>query len=549
MQFRFTILSEGVTVPSVMSSLCWVSILKDREERKKDFLSWLGFLCLYLCIYGLLLFRFGMDYDEVREYGVPVTDNYIALGRWGLYVYRWVMGGGSVPGLSGLVAGFLISAALVLQVRFLGLTRWWQRFVYGGMYLGVMQWAFQLRYSMQSDAVGLSFFCTSLAAWVLFWCASPWRRCLISSLLLCYGLSIYQSSVLYFLILILAKYVAMIQDARPMRLKHVLLVLLALLGGGGLYYAIHAAFLAFFPLSDYARAFGDAYLAMQSGGIPAGTGLVEVGKILLHYSLRVPFSQYVELEYPGRWVVWFSLPVALLVIYSLIKHGRSKMWWVMGSLLTVAIVWVPYSLSLMLLHGYFPIRVYVAESVSVACLWALLIRRFPCCGRVQCRDGAKLLCCIIASFVAFKAMYWGALMARDETYYHARSMEELISMNARGQQVALREGLNDCPIVVLGAVHHPGEQMYSLEKEGRFMNEVSPYVFFWDGCLQEYARFLRLPRLKRANDKDCQLHRGALEEMPTWPADGSVRADKGEVIIRVGEITPALEASGRSPAR
>ncbi len=516
------------------------------EEKRQLFLCWVVFVCLYLCIYGLLLFRFGMDYDEVHEYGVAVTDNYVALGRWGLYAYRYVMGGGTCPWVSGLMAGFAIAAALALQTHLLGLSQWWQRFVYGGMYLGVLQWAFQLRYSVQSDAVGLCFLCMTWAVYMLFKGGSSRLCMVVAALFICLGLSVYQSSVLYLAALVLAMVVASIQKTGQLpRCRVWFQVMGACVLGGCGYYAVHAACLHFFPLSESARSFAQNYFAAQTGGIPEDAGIGETLRIFLHFGLMTPLRTYLESSWPGHWVSLMTAPVALWIVVSL-KERTSWAGVCVGGMATFALLMVPYTLSVILLHDYFPVRVYVAESVSTALLWGLLIRDMRGGGM---RAGTRLFCCVVACFVVIKSMYGGALLARDEMYYHDRSMEELIAMNARGQQVGLRAGLKDCPIVVVGAVSHPGDQMFSLEENGRYVDAVSPYVFFWKGCMEEYAQFLRLPRLRQGTQVDEEFHREALELMPIWPHDGSVRADKGEVIIRVGKITPAPGESAHSRER
>lgn len=129
--------------------------------------QWLAYMAVYICIHGLTLFRFGMDWDEVNCFGHPANVEYLLNGRWGLYGYLVPMGGGTLPLMGGLVGGFFMAAALMVQTRLFGLRRFWQQMVYGAMYMACLQWVFQLRCSVQSDGVALGFLLLSAGALLL----------------------------------------------------------------------------------------------------------------------------------------------------------------------------------------------------------------------------------------------------------------------------------------------------------------------------------------------------------------------------------------------
>ena len=129
-------------------------------------------------------------------------------------------------------------------------------------------------------------------------------------------------------------------------------------------------------------------------------------------------------------------------------------------------------------------------------------------------------------------------ISRDEHWAWERSKEEVLAMYSRAQQVGLQAGYSDCPIYILGNISISTDHLFDLEDIGFCPDSAYPNVIKFKEWTEYYLYYLRLPRLKHGNKEDTERHREAYENMPSWPSDGSIKAHKGEVIIRIGQETP-----------
>ena len=488
--------------------------------------QWLAYMAVYLCIYGMTLFRFGMDWDEVNCFGLPANVEYLLNGRWGLYGYRVLMGGGTLPLMGGLVGGFFMAAALVVQTRLFGLRRFWQQMVYGAMYMACLQWVFQLRYSVQSDGVALGFLLLSAGALLL---TKPGlRNACAAAACVTVALSFYQSLGLYWVVL-LAGYLAVhvLRQGRLPEFRWWLRAGVVSLIGIALYFAIASVVVS---LTEAPEEFKDDMARSVTNRYPHWIRQAQGTKALvvafLHYAITVPADLFFKgnIQYHNHWVCYTAfIPVAGVIAYAWRKLG-----WLMActaSALALALPFLPYETL-----RYFPTRVYVAEPLALASAWGLLLAVWPE------RLGRNWRCAVLllAGFAVLKGMYRAALMARDEAYYFQQGLEELQNMHERGRQVALAHGLKDCPIVLFGSAERPDGDLYSMEQNGRFPDSALPEFNFFGAT--NYAKYLRYRNLRQAEKHEEDRHTRALQEMPCWPADDSIRVDGGIVIIKLNNL-------------
>ena len=165
-----------------------------------------GYFALYMLVYVPVCVRQGLHWDEVFDVAGAANGTYVAAGRWGLALYRYLFGMGYIPWASGVVAGLYIAAALVLQTRLFSIRAGFGLVLYGALYIGCVQWVNQLQYSHQSDAVALSLLCATVAAYLLNERAVR-CRC-FASVMLIYACSVYQTSMLYLLVILFVKMLA-----------------------------------------------------------------------------------------------------------------------------------------------------------------------------------------------------------------------------------------------------------------------------------------------------------------------------------------------------
>lgn len=493
------------------------------NNRHSCILQWLVYLFIYVCIYGYAMFRFGMDYDEVNCFGMGLNDEYLIIGRWGLYLYRYVMGGGTAPFVAGLIAAFYLSYALVLQTRMLELRKVWQQVLYGVMYLGCLQWMFQLRYAVQTDAVALSFLLMTFSALLLQ--EKGIAKLVLSCALLCFSLSIYQSNGLYWVALLMVFGIkSTIRDNKLPSFRWCIkaagITIVAVL----LYSLISKLVVQYANVpEEFKMKLLGTVDARTPYWIHQSENTFQILQAFGHYTITVPIKRFImgNGQYHGHWVCYTALLPITYLLYYVWRHCS----WKLSIVLTPFIISLPF-IPYETLRS-FPTRVYVAEPLVLASAWGLALTVY----KPTEKSALKALLSCLCAFVFVKSMYRASIMAADEAYYFQTSAEEFQNMNERGRQVGIQAGYYDCPIIILGSVEHPSGELYTMEQNGKYENQASPCLLYWD--VETYAEFLRYPRLKQGSKEDIERHAEAYAQMPSWPSDQSVRADKGEVIIRI----------------
>lgn len=503
-----------------LQSRCGVCVRREA----KPLAQWAVYLCIYLAIYGYASFRFGPGWDEINCYAKPVNPEYLLVGRWGLHLYRIVFGGGAVPFVAGLVAGMFLSAALVMQTYALAIRGWFPKLVYGGMYFACIQWLLQLRYCVQSDALGLAFL--SLSAALLLLAAKPWWAHFLSSLLVCLALSVYQTMGLVWVALLLLYALSglILQGRMPEKHWCVRCAIVTV-----------CAIAVFFAVAAFAKncvsvpqemreALQQSVVDRYPQWIAQANGPVEMAKAFAHYSITVPLKQAILAHdlYAGHWVYTTVLIPVLLLLPGLWRRKRGAAA-LLGTVLLLAAPLLPYETM-----RVFPGRVYIAEPVIVAGMWGLFLQTET--GRLR---AAKAAVALLVCFACLKSMYKVALSTAEETYYFERGIEELQNMHERGRQAAMAAGLKDCPIVLMGCYDFTNEQM-KAGWANHFQDSALPVLIYWGA--DAYTEHLRYSRMKQGFDKDMEKHADTLKGMPCWPADDSIRVDQGEVIIKLNEI-------------
>ena len=98
-----------------------VQALHERVSRSafRTPMLWGMLLVVFLLIYMPMLVRGGYHWDETLDFAGQGMETYVANGRWGLVLWRWVFGLGCAVWLNGLLAGGLLVAAMVVQLRVL----------------------------------------------------------------------------------------------------------------------------------------------------------------------------------------------------------------------------------------------------------------------------------------------------------------------------------------------------------------------------------------------------------------------------------------------
>lgn len=513
-----------------MISMCEsVDLLK---EQRHNILYLLYYFILYAIVYGYMCLREGLAVEEAlyfREYYGVLLSN----GRWGIQLFRYLTDTCNyLPYAAGILGGIFISGAIFTQISILEIKSATGKFIYAGMYMGCVQWTYQLRYSNQSHAVALGLLLASLAIYLLIK-TRGWRTLILASFLLCFAISTYQTVGGYAMVLMVA---AMLQrnlsdasaDIIAPTAKAAAGFMFAIL----LYYCIHKTANALIDVPQNTQRFVQEYQNNMIGW----KEIVKHGQggIIHHFILRAiksPIYNITGQNYPGQWVMTSALvPAVLLIVHSLRKYSLFRT--CINSLLIFAIFYLPFSADLLLGYGI-GVRSQLADALPAATIWSISFSRLSWCKFRIVQWSVVFLTLYVCIFASCKV----AEIARDEQWSLNRGKDELIIMYVRGQQLALDSGMEDCRIVLLGSPRPLPDHMYKVKQTGFMEDEALPDLLRAPDWATRYARFFRLPRLQGGTPEDMEKHLEAFQRMPIWPVDGSVRVNKDEVIIKIGPLS------------
>lgn len=493
------------------------------------------FFFIYMAVYGLAIFRFGKSVEDCGHLLVPGSEmvwSYFAATRWMLAIWRWVFGGG-IPFASGVVAGLLLSLAVLLQTYLFKIKGTFAIVLYAIFYFCCVQWLFVLRYAMLSDVMAFGLLCATLSVIFLRGDAPRFK---ISCVLLAISLGTYQTCIFYFIALWLAAELANADDYdERTAFKRMLTGICVCMAGALIWFVVNKFFIL---VSGCPQRWLDAaatYNANQTNWPQLmECGLAILPRAIAHHILNegvcFPVLCLIGEKHIGQWIYGTALIPMLVLIFGFWRHYSCKKA-LRLSIYAVFLIYVPLSVAIVLLWGWASPRVMVAEPVALAALWGIMI---------SCVTSKKvqIACVCFACFVALKGIYYGACHAHDEEYYWKSAMRELCNMEERGRQLALANNMENVPVVVLGTAPEPDLAsgiLFRMKDNGYLLGHCNPVALnlgheVFDG----YVRYMRLNRLRMGTPADMEKHRKAYAEMPSWPLDGSVRVDQGVVIVKAG---------------
>ena len=282
-----------------------------------------GYFILYILVYLPVCVRQGLHWDEVFDVAGAANGTYVAAGRWGLALYRYLFGLGYMPWVSGVVAGLYIAAALVLQTRLFSIKTGFGLFMYGSMYIGCVQWVNQLQYSHQSDAVALSLLCATVA--MCLFRAHRIKRSCLAVILLVYACAVYQTAMLYFLVLLFTLVLSEKNDGKMLFQRVCRMMLWVFLSG--CVYLFSRKVVVMLPVltaGDLNYMLGVQYGMSKWPEIIAAPSLAEQCSLLGMYAVcyvKVILKNVLGLTYEGQWVYATTLvPVSCLLWRWLVRE-------------------------------------------------------------------------------------------------------------------------------------------------------------------------------------------------------------------------------------
>lgn len=493
---------------------------------KDSIMAILIYFILYVIVHGCMAMRLGLAVEEAK-FAREIDWCLLCNGRWGIQLFRLLtFSNDYLPFSAGIVAGVFISLAIHIQTLLFNIKSVITKFLYAAFYVGCVQWVYQLRYSNQSHAVAFAILLITGAVYILYNC-HQYRYVLVSLFMTCWAIGTYQTLILYMAeLIIVAELFRFGTDSEQGAFYRIFRAIAVLVGGFVLCFIISKAIIHFVKIPIHTVKFVDEYQGNMVGWFSRDSINI---KDLFVYIIWLPLRNLLGKNYHGQYHIISAIIPAIILVVQYVRKMRLAST-CKGICYIGLMLYIPFSMGAILLWGG-GTRLNIAEPMVAASLWALASQRVGFFKVVK----IKYALIIISAYSVILGSARSAEFARDEGWSFQRSSDELMMMYLRGQQAAMVEGTPDCRIVLLGNIRSHSGYFYDVEREGYRLHEPNPDILRNAGWLDDYKRFLRLPRLIMGSANDMQKHKECFNTLTIWPADNSVKANKGEVIIRIGE--------------
>lgn len=484
------------------------------------------FGCLMYCIvYFGYIDRTSLRFDEVWVSNYDTI--FLATGRWAGYLFRAFLGHGPAYPIAGMMAGLLLNAAVLLQLRLLGMQRLWQMLAFTTLYICSLGWCDNLQYSTMSDFFAAAVILTTVAVYLID--RGGVKNAVVATLALAVSFGCFQSAALCFLALMMLIVLRDLLAGKKQQVQHVAV---------RAFIVCTIAFCIFYGCSSFAFQCAPPDIQLTAKGYQASLigwrkvyhmAGTEAFVYIWQYVFEAPLACMFGLsQHLGQWLyatVW--IPSLLLVLRIGRSFGVTKA--VLSVVFIICLIYMPFLFSAVLLHAK-GARPYMcmAQPMVLCGLWSLGVFTQTS----LCRKYKRLfVVCLLAVFV--KNAYAANIAARDNRYFFDLALQEIRDMYLMARLEADKESLQSGSYLVCG------KPVYTTEprKMGGelYHTTAMPDVFANRFFVDEYAAFFRLLNMRAATNEEEAAHVQILQEMPIWPATGSVRADGDAVLIKIGE--------------
>lgn len=484
-----------------------------REKERPNIRLFFVALAVYVIVYGTLCLRMGLHWDEVLDFDGSAYDTYMAAGRWLTGLLRALSGSCESSWCHGFVSGLILCSLICHQARMLNLHDAWKRWAFIILYLGSVQWAAMLHFSMMVEAISLGMFFATAAAW-LSHCKEGWKSGLLAAFLLALAIGAYQSLAIYFGVAwLLLRLLELRRHPEGCSLWPWVRMACVSVGGVALWLGIHKVTLCFLSLEtlDYVQNYQGGVTQWNSdfSNYPLSLQLA----CLLHY-FKYTVMGPLGIGKASYWLFCTSLiPLAGVMCQALrLYKGWQRL---EQCFITLLVWWLPFCLSLLVLtfQGF---HTSLAAPLSFAGLWMVWL------AGARLQDRHRPLLWVVGCAIVATASVTVYREAKEEEELHHNSISLIAAMQKAGQSCAQEANLPDAPVVVLAQLENREEPFCG----------AYPMVA-GTGCMNWYCKAYNMNGIRMGDAEDMQRHRDCWEKMPSWPEAGSVKADGGEIIIKI----------------
>ncbi len=489
-----------------------ISFSRSLSARKGDFMLGFFFFAIYIFIYGMMVFRFGLHQDEVLDIDGGATSTYVAAGRWGMALYRFLMGKGMAPWADGVTAGVFLCVALVLQTRLFELKGGVQ-FFYGIFALGTIQFSYVLVYSFQSAPVALGLLCATASARLLKSGDTGWRGYAAVVGILVYAVACYQVCAIYFLVLLAGLYFR-----GQFAVRRVMQAVICLAGACCIWYVVRAVSMIW--VSDEVKQYVlDYQKGMTQWHTLPGKGVEVWVLFVLHY-LKIMHLHALGCQYAGQWVYASAMFPLIFLVVKEFRTGRRRI----ELLLRVGLlyfIWVaPFTMTLLMgtVQGA---RTNLAEPLSCAFLWGTFL------AETRVSPLRMVLIVILSCVVLLRGSVAVSRFAFFEKLDFERWMTSLRTIELQAAELANNAGLTDYRVYCCNLNKRPSKKIGWFLPIERGIDPVKAGTLMW------YAEPWKLEHL---NLPERGLFPKKIRQAPSWPNPDSFVIFGGNIYVRVDNL-------------
>lgn len=462
-----------------------------------------------MAIFTFIHFSFFTDVwpntDGQLSFSSTSLSLYVAFGRWGLALYRYIFGPTMSPWTCSLMAGLYLTAAVLIQISLFRLNSPIAKLTYIVITFASLQFAEMMEWRMQSDAVGLGILLSTLSVRSLVR-NSTGKGIAVAIALLVPAIGIYQTIVWHYVTLLAIFLVngTLLGEKRPafsLISKGGLLVLLAV----SLSVIAGKALIVLFPASAETARFAAVYQQkfniwevsrenQFNAAMLARIFAHDIKEILLE---SVGFHRQNTLH-NAAYVTTLSLIPSLALILIIVRSGHPLKQKVALISILAFIFFFPYT-PVFIMNSRV-CRCFFAECPAHAFIWGVCAAGLP-------GDRMKKALLFLLLFVVVKSSY--AVSCHEEltqTHFMRRILNlhlaELIATQQLEEQASAEKML-----IVSGT------------NEEANLDTISPFPLY--------------KNLRRATSEEERNYAETIDSMGRWPQKTSIRTVDGHILIRM----------------
>lgn len=463
-----------------------------------------------LITYGYTLTNFSLSVDNETPI---IPDFSLPLGRWGTNIVRYHLFGNLMPYYTLLFSLFFMSISSVIMTKIFKLN-FLYALVFSVLFISLPQLSYQMVFLMQSDAIALGFFCSTIGIHIFIikflknTHPTKWLWFSLVSLLIMFVIACYQGLIFVPIIIFLGylftksnKHKYFLKDFFIDNIKFIILLIVSII----LYYI---SIKTIFPMNADGN----------FGGYTSGDSSNMIGNFT-----SVLVSNLIGNFYYGD-RLFFLAPLAgiFLITYQIVNKKQNL---IIKILIILGLLVLPFIISFPITNGYNPPRLYISSGITFALLITSVFNII---------NKTKYLFWITVIIVFTNIFYITNLYYSNHKIYEqdVRVAERI----ARKIRTTFPEAPKDQIVYFHGGLPLENTNHIVLPNSEIFGGSM----FSWDNGnnyrIISFYSFLNIDQFQLLNDKNLyQKIEPNIANMPIWPKEGSIQKFDNVIIVKLAQ--------------